>query len=97
SLAGKQLLCEKAEALAAAVNHDAVLAAVKERKAEWKAVGPVPRDDSEAIWKRFRAACDVIYAGRDTATSAEVEAANASGVSGFANRLPLEGIVAKLS
>src|SRR5262249_46204722 len=43
NLARKQLLCEKAEALAAADDHDAALAAVKELQAEWKTVGPVPR------------------------------------------------------
>jgi hypothetical protein len=28
---------------------------------EWKKVGPVPRRNSEAIWKRFRAACDHFF------------------------------------
>jgi len=96
NLGKKQLLCEKVEALAAADDHRAALATVKEIQAEWKAIGPVPKELSDEIWRRFRAACDVIYAGGDAATGAEVDAANASGVSGFANKLPLEGIVAKL-
>jgi len=32
---------------------------------EWKDIGAVPRKKSEAIWKRFRAACDEFFAERD--------------------------------
>jgi hypothetical protein len=28
---------------------------------QWKEIGPVPRKQSEAIWKRFRAACDYFF------------------------------------
>lgn len=31
---------------------------------EWKEVGPVPRGESNAIYKRFRAACDVFFSKR---------------------------------
>jgi hypothetical protein len=28
---------------------------------EWKEIGPVPRKQSEKIWKRFRKACDSFF------------------------------------
>ena len=28
---------------------------------QWKEIGPVPRKSSEALWKRFRAACDYFF------------------------------------
>ena len=28
---------------------------------KWKEIGPVPRKQSDAIWKRFRAACDYFF------------------------------------
>jgi len=96
NLARKLLLCEKVEALSAADDHDAALATVKELQAEWKSMGPVPKDQSDEIWRRFRSACDVIFAGPQGASVAEIQQASATGVAGFANRLPLEGIVAKL-
>jgi hypothetical protein len=37
---------------------------IKQLQADWKAVGPVPRDKSEATWKRFRAGCDTFFAAR---------------------------------
>jgi hypothetical protein len=37
---------------------------IKQLQADWKAVGPVPRDKSEATWKRFRAGCDAFFAAR---------------------------------
>jgi hypothetical protein len=96
NLAKKLLLCEKVEALSAADDNEAALAAVKELQAEWKTVGPVPKEQSDELWRRFRAACDVVYSGPQTASVSEIAAATQSGVTGFANRLPLEGLVARL-
>ena len=28
---------------------------------QWKEIGPVPRRDSDKLWKRFRAACDTFF------------------------------------
>jgi len=61
NLALKRELCEKAEAIQDSTDWDATAAAFKTLQAEWKQVGPVRRDRSEAIWKRFRAACDVFF------------------------------------
>src|SRR5690606_27581556 len=32
---------------------------------EFKHIGPVPKDDKEAVWQRFKAASDAVYARRD--------------------------------
>lgn len=97
NLVKKLALCEKAEALAGAEDHEAAMAQAKELQAEWKATGPVPREQSDALWSRFRNACDVVFAGPSAASVAEVQAVNASGVSGFTNRLPLDRLAAKLA
>jgi hypothetical protein len=30
-------------------------------QAEWRTVGPAPKDVADEVWNRFRAACDKIY------------------------------------
>jgi hypothetical protein len=60
-MAKKQALCERAEALAASTEWEATAAEVRKLQAEWKTVGPVRRDRSEAIWQRFRTACDAFF------------------------------------
>ena len=61
NLAKKEALCVRAEALADSNDWDATAAAIKGLQAEWKAIGPVKRNRSEAIWQRFRAACDRFF------------------------------------
>ncbi len=57
----KQEICDQAEALAAsedwARTSDDLIALQK----RWKEIGPVPRRHSDAVWKRFRAACDAFF------------------------------------
>lgn len=57
----KTALCEKAEALAASKDWDATTAIMKKLQADWKQVGPAPRAQDEALWQRFRAACDRFF------------------------------------
>jgi Domain of Unknown Function (DUF349) len=96
NLKEKLLLCEKVEALAAGLDDDpeGVLEQVKVLQAEWKKVGPAPRGDQDAVWARFRGACDVIYAGPKFEP---LPPGDTSGTAGFVNRLPLEKIAAQLS
>ncbi|MGE5244429.1 MAG: DUF349 domain-containing protein [Betaproteobacteria bacterium] len=61
NLAGKVALCERAEALADSTEWDAVAAELKQLQAEWKTIGPVKKNRSEAIWLRFRTACDRFF------------------------------------
>lgn len=61
NLARKQDLCARAEALAESSDWQATADAFKALQAEWKTIGPVRRQKSEAIWNRFRAACDRFF------------------------------------
>jgi hypothetical protein len=99
NLKQKQLLCEKAEALADADDLDAAMAEAKKLQAEWKATGPAPKEEADAIWSRFRAACDVVFerARNPQLTPLEPEAPAApASTSKFENKLPLQGIVDQL-
>ena len=61
NLEKKQALCVRAEALAQSSDWDAASAEVKALQAEWKQVGPVRASQSDAVWQRFRAACDLFF------------------------------------
>ena len=61
NMAKKQALSERAEALAGSTEWESAAAEVRKLQAEWKTVGPVRRDRSEAIWQRFRTACDAFF------------------------------------
>lgn len=61
NLAAKQEICERAEALAAGENINAAISVLNKLKDEYKSVGPVPKDQQDAIWQRFKAAADTIY------------------------------------
>lgn len=77
NLARKQALCERIEALAASTDWEAGLAQVRQAQAEWRTIGPVRKTKAEAIWQRFRAACDQFlerYHDRDNARIAEQKA-----------------------
>lgn len=61
NLKRKEALCERVEALRNAEDLAAAIEEVKRAQAEWKTVGPVRRSRSEAVWQRFRAACDGVF------------------------------------
>lgn len=63
-LARKIALCEKAEALADSTDWIATADALKALQAEWKTVGPAPRRDEQAVWDRFRTACNRFFTRR---------------------------------
>lgn len=74
-----EAIAARAEALPGAVRGDRErwLRQVKDHQAEWKAVGHVPREQQDDVWRRFRAACDRVYAlDRAPAESPEEQAAN---------------------
>lgn len=65
NLEAKIELCVRAEKLAdVAVIKDAI-AELNELHHEFKHLGPVPKEDKEAVWQRFKTASDAIYARRD--------------------------------
>jgi hypothetical protein len=61
NLAKKVALCEKVEGLAQSSDWDQTAAEIKSLQTEWKTIGPVKKSRSEAIWQRFRAACDQFF------------------------------------
>lgn len=65
NLEAKIELCVKAEQL---INVTVLKDAVRELNElhhEFKHVGPVPKEDQEPVWQRFKAASDAVYAKRD--------------------------------
>jgi hypothetical protein len=62
NLTKKEALCAKVEALAESSDWEATAAEIKRLQNEWKAIGPVKKSRSEAMWQRFRGACDHFFA-----------------------------------
>jgi uncharacterized protein DUF349 len=62
NLARKDALIAKAEALQESIDWDAAATEIKRLQAEWKTIGPVKKSRSEALWQRFRGACDHFFA-----------------------------------
>ncbi len=62
NFAKKEALAVKAEALAASTEWDTAAAEIKRLQNEWKTIGPVKKSRSDAIWNRFRGACDAFFA-----------------------------------
>lgn len=61
----KAELCVRAEKLADVEIIKDAIRELNELHHEFKHIGPVPKDDKEAIWQRFKAASDAVYARRD--------------------------------
>ena len=57
----KEALCVRVEALLEAEDLKAAIEEVKRVQREWKTIGPVRRNRSDAIWHRFRQACDGVF------------------------------------
>ncbi|MCC7123510.1 MAG: DUF349 domain-containing protein [Acidobacteria bacterium] len=61
NLQKKEALVAEAEQLAQSSEWEKAAARIKQMQIEWKNIGPVKRSKSEAIWQRFRAACDLFF------------------------------------
>ena len=61
NLAVKLELCAEAEALSTSEDWKHATDELIALQARWKQAGPVSRRHSDAIWKRFRAACDKFF------------------------------------
>ena len=57
----KEQLCEQAEALMQSDDWKKATDQLISLQKQWKEVGPVARKQSDAVWKRFRAACDFFF------------------------------------
>jgi hypothetical protein len=61
NLARKEALCAQAEALSSSTEWEAAAAECRKLQLEWKQIGPVRRTKSDAVWQRFRTACDAFF------------------------------------
>ena len=67
----KKALCELAEQLKDSEEWKATADKLAKLQKEWKEIGPVAQKYSEALWKRFVAACDTFFERRNAATSSQ--------------------------
>jgi hypothetical protein len=61
NLERKLALCAQVEALADSTEWEPTAAAIRRLQQEWKSIGPVRKSRSEAVWQRFRGACDRFF------------------------------------
>src|SRR5206468_4356989 len=74
----QEQLCEKMEALRTADDADETARQIRDLQQQWRQAADVPRAQGEALWKRFKAAHDEVWARCEThfAAQAEVRAEN---------------------
>jgi len=65
NLESKLELCLRAERLVDVPVIKDAIAELNELHHEFKHLGPVPKEEKEAVWQRFKAASDAVYAKRD--------------------------------
>ncbi len=58
-------LCLQAEALKNSNDWKNTTKELVNLQSEWKNIGPVPKKQSDKIWKRFRAACDEFFSNKN--------------------------------
>jgi hypothetical protein len=97
NLKKKEELLAKVEALAESTDREDAVKQVKALQAEWKKIGPAPRDQADEVWKRFREACDRFFEGpaEPEPPPAEEPAAPTEPPSKFENKLPLQHLLQK--
>jgi Arc/MetJ-type ribon-helix-helix transcriptional regulator len=94
NLAKKEALCQQAEELADSTDWENAAGQLKRLQAGWKTVGPVRKSKSEAVWQRFRGACDRFfdrYKHRDQIALQEKAAARDAIIRDLESRLPQNG------
>lgn len=57
----KVALCVEAESINESSDWNTTSGKMKQLQEAWKAIGPVPKNKSDEIWNRFRAACDTFF------------------------------------
>lgn len=65
NLQKKIALCEKAEALKDSTDWKKTADALVALQKEWKTIGAVAKKQSDAVWKRFIAACDAFFEAKN--------------------------------
>lgn len=63
NLKAKEVLCERAESISAnPIDWAKQTEELKKLQEDWKKIGPAPDKVNDAVWKRFRTACDGFFA-----------------------------------
>jgi len=75
--AKKEALCARAEELSGSMEWERAASEIRRLQPEWKNVGPVRRTKSEALWQRFRGACDAFFDRYKRRDQIELEAKQA--------------------
>lgn len=78
NLAKKTALAERAEALKDSTEWRKATDELVALQKEWKTIGAVPKKNSDAVWKRFLAACDHFFDKKKEATSGQRNAEHAN-------------------
>ncbi len=73
NLQAKIELCERAEAIDPEKDVKRAIVLINELHEEFKHIGPVPKEDQEPLWERFKAASDVVYEHRREYTELQKE------------------------
>jgi hypothetical protein len=69
NLESKKELCVRAEKLSDVKSIQESVKELNELHHEFKHIGPVPKEEQEPLWQRFKAASDAVYAKRDVYTA----------------------------
>lgn len=94
NLESKLEICARAERLVDVPVIKDAIRELNELHNEFKHIGPVPKEDKETVWQRFKLASDAIYAKRDTylqqlqqelTTNMEAKSALGDEAQGFVN------------
>ncbi|MCT4614987.1 MAG: DUF349 domain-containing protein [Marinifilaceae bacterium] len=64
NLIKKLNLCEKAEQLKNSTDWKNTTNKLIQLQKQWKNIGPVAKEETESVWKRFRGACDTFFDAR---------------------------------
>ncbi len=73
NLEAKLELCERAEVIDPQKDVKRAIILLNELHEEFKHIGPVPKEDQEPLWERFKAASDVVYEHRREYTELQKE------------------------
>lgn len=78
NLAKKIAICEQAEELKDSTDWRKTADRLVQLQAEWKKIGAVAKKESDAVWTRFRAACDAFFERKKEAESSARSAEQAN-------------------
>jgi hypothetical protein len=73
NLVKKEALCQQVEALQNSEEWAETTKKILDIQKEWKSIGPVPDKVNQAIWKRFRKACDAFFNRKNEAFAGKRE------------------------